>query len=84
MKHNEIVETLNYLYPNSQWTLNDLELTWLEDSPKPTKQEINNGFIALQNWKNTKIQEEAEKNAAKIAILEKLGLTADEAAAILG
>jgi gamma-glutamyl phosphate reductase len=36
------------------------------------------------NWQNERDIEKASKNAAKQAVLDKLGLTADEAAILLG
>ena len=72
------------LYPNSQWTLNGENydgLVWLSDTPKPTKAKLDSYWpdieTELANRKTAKI-------AARQAVLDKLGLTADEAAALLG
>ena len=71
-------------FPDSEWTLNgdDYEgLTWLSNSPKPTKQELDD------LWEPTVEavkQKNADAVAARQAILDRLGITADEAALLLG
>jgi hypothetical protein len=53
-----IAEALSHFLPNSQWTLNGDKyegLTWIDDSPKPTKEQIEEWVlqipIILQNKK---------------------------------
>ena len=71
-------------YPNTEWTLNGDEytgLTWLSDTPKPTQEELD----AL--WEPTLAlieQEKADKTAARQALLDRLGITEDEARMLLG
>jgi len=78
---------LSIHYVGKSWSLNgdDYEgLTWLDESPKPTKDELD----AL--WESTQaiqIAKQQEKIAAKESALSKLtviGLTADEVKALLG
>ena len=70
-------------YQGSEWTLNGDEytgLTWLSDTPKPTQEELD----AL--WEPTlqlMAQEKADKEAARQALLNRLGITADEARMLL-
>lgn len=70
-------------YPNTLWTLNGDSydgLNWLDESPKPTKEELD------AQWDIVKAEMKAEIKAektAKIAILEKLGLTESEVALLL-
>jgi len=71
-------------YAGKQWTLDGDEytgLTWLDDSPKPTKAKLDSLWAEVQ-------QEIADEKTAKVAtrqaVLDKLGLTADEAAALFG
>ena len=71
-------------YPNAKWNLNGdnyAGLDWLDDSTKPTK-------IALDNlWQTVLDEIESEqiaKSNAKASLLERLGITADEAALLLG
>ena len=71
-------------YAGSEWTLNGDEydgLTWLSDSPQPTQEELD----AL--WEPTLAmieQEKADKTAARQALLDRLGITEDEARMLLG
>ena len=46
-----------------------------------TKQQFEDGFAAYDTWK---AQQESERVAAKAALLDRLGITADEAALLLG
>ncbi len=71
-------------YAGKQWTLdgdNYDGLTWLDDSTKPTKTKLDSLWTEVQ-------QEIADEKTAKIAqrqaVLDKLGLTADEIAALFG
>ena len=71
-------------YAGSEWTLNGDEysgLTWLSDTPTPTQEELD----AL--WEPTLAlieQEKADKTAARQALLDRLGITEDEARMLLG
>lgn len=71
-------------FPGEVWTLDGEEysgLTWLSDSTKPTKKQLD----AL--WESTvnKIQgDKAAAAQAKQAILDRLGITEEEAKLILG
>ena len=74
---------LTYKYKNTEWALDgdDYEgLVWLSDTPKPTKAELD------AQWDEVKaiIQAEAEAKAAqKAALLDRLGITEDEAKLLL-
>jgi hypothetical protein len=74
-------------YIGKSWTLNGDEyegLTWLSDTPKPTKEELD----AL--WESTQAQvaeEKVQAQATKTSALSKLaglGLTQDEIKALIG
>ena len=71
-------------YPNMEWTLNGDDysgLTWLSPTDKPTQEELD----AL--WEPTLAlieQEKADKTAARQALLDRLGITEDEARMLLG
>lgn len=71
-------------YAGNEWTLNGDDytgLTWLSNTPKPTKAKLDSLWAEVQQ----EIADEANaKIATKQAVLDKLGLTADEAAALLG
>ena len=74
-------------YPGQEWTLNGDEyegLTWISDTPKPTKQELD------ELWEEVLADIEAEKKAKEdakasaIAKLQALGLTVDEVSVAFG
>jgi len=79
------VLTVNY--PDAEWTLNGDTyngLTWLSDTPKPTQQELDAAWPAVQQARQ---DAEAAKVAARQSGLDKLaalGLTVDEVSAVFG
>jgi len=71
-------------YAGKQWTLDGDEytgLTWLDDSPKPSKATLDGLWAEVQQ---EIADEKIAKAEAKASALAKLGLTADEAQALLG
>lgn len=75
---------LTHKYQGSEWTLNGEDydgLTWLSDSPKPSKKTLDDLWETVKNEIITQAQNKA---ANKAALLERLGITADEAALLLG
>ena len=71
-------------FTDGLWTLNgdDYEgLTWLSDTKKPTKKELDDLWPATIEAVEKKA---ADAVAARQAILDRLGITSDEAALILG
>ena len=70
-------------YPDAQWNLNgdDYEgLDWVSDSKKPTKAELE------KLWPVVQAELEAQKQAkinARAALLERLGITEEEARTLL-
>jgi hypothetical protein len=70
-------------YAGSEWTLSgdDYEgLTWLSNTPKPTKSTLDGLWQEVQDL----IKTEAETKATqKAALLERLGITEDEAKLLL-
>ena len=80
----DYTEILSRRYKGKQWHLvgNNYDgLTWLDESTKPTKTKLDSFWAEVE----TEIANEtAAKLAARQAVLDKLGLTADEAAALLG
>ena len=81
MNHIDIVNALSVIRPNALYHLKDEELTWLdENQTEPTKAEIEAGVIAYQS----KIQQDqAEAAAKRQALLDKLGITEEEARLLL-
>jgi hypothetical protein len=75
---------LNTHFDGSQWTLNGNDydgLTWLSDTPKPTKKKLDDLWPATLEAIE---QKKADAIATRQALLERLGITADEAALLLG
>ena len=74
---------LTIKYKEQEWALNgeDYEgLTWFSKTPKPSKVELD------AQWEDVKMERDAaitSKLQAKAALLERLGITADEATLLL-
>ena len=73
-------------YPNTEWTLNGDEydgLTWLSDTPKPSKAELDALWdatvAAIEAEKQAKLDAKASAEAKLLA----LGLTVDEIRSVL-
>jgi hypothetical protein len=82
MKHSEISETLQFIRPNAEWSLSGDKLTWLnENQTQPTEAEIKAGWVIYKADQESKAQTNA---LAKSALLDKLGITEDEAKLLLG
>jgi hypothetical protein len=83
MTNLEIVKALISLKPNAEWTIsgdNYEDLIWLSNGNPPTLAEIE-AEIALLPTKEAAAQ--AAKASEKAALLERLGITADEAVLLL-
>jgi len=77
-------EVLQMLCPDTEWSLigNNYEnINWFGQNPPITKEQFEDGFAAYDAWK---AEQESEKATAKAALLERLGITAEEAALLLG
>ena len=75
---------LSKKYEEKEWILDGdfyEELNWLDDSPKPTKEELDALWESVQQ---EVIAEKTAKTAARQAVLDRLGITAEEAQLILG
>lgn len=75
---------LSRKYAGSEWTLNGDHyegLTWISDSKKPSKAELDKLWLVVQE---EIVSEAAAKAVAKAALLDRLGLTQEEAKALLG
>jgi hypothetical protein len=74
---------LSRRFSDSEWTLNGDDysgLTWLSETSKPTKASLDSLWPKVQ----TEIEAEVEAKAAtKAALLERLGITAEEAKLLL-
>jgi hypothetical protein len=70
-------------YPDTEWTLNGDDyagLIWLSESGKPTKSNLDAFWAEVQAEINAEAQNKAN---AKVELLERLGITAEEAKLLL-
>jgi len=81
MNHSEKVKSITFIRPNAEFVLNGDELTWLDGiQDQPTQKEIEAGWKAYQTAEKVKIETQAQ---AKAELLERLGITEDEAKLLL-
>jgi len=76
-------EVLNMLCPEIQWVVrndNYEEIDWLGAKPAITKKQFTDGFAKYDVWKT---EQDSDRATAKSALLERLGITADEAKLLL-
>ena len=82
MEHIEKVKSILFIRPNADFILSGEDLEWLDDTQvEPTDAEIAAGLVAYKAAQKTETKAQA---AAKAAILDRIGLTADELKTILG
>jgi hypothetical protein len=81
LTHNEIVKSIQYIRPNAAFVVNGLDIQWLDtEQSQPTELEIQQGWIDYQ----AKIEiDKAEESAKRQALLNKLGITEEEAKLLL-
>lgn len=83
----DIAMILTRRYQGQEWTLDGDEyagLTWLSDSPKPTKAELEKLWPVVQAEIEAEVQARLERKQSVIEKLGALGLTADEVADVFG
>ena len=81
MEHTNKVKAILFIKPNADFILRDDELEWLDKTQiEPTALEIKAGWVAYQE---AQIVEAEAKAQAKAELLERLGITADEAKLLL-
>jgi len=75
-------DVLNMLIPNGGWAIygNDFEGIQFVECEPITKKQFEAGFAKFDAWK---AEQDAIKESAKSALLDKLGITADEAKLLL-
>lgn len=76
-------DVLKMLIPDGGWVISgdDFDSIQFIEATPITKEEFEAGFALVDAWKT---EQEAAKAAQRQAILDRLGLTADEAALLLG
>jgi hypothetical protein len=76
-------EVLEMLCPNTEWVITEDDfnsIQWIKGEPI-TEAEFDAGFAQYDAWKAA---QEAAKAHERAALLERLGITEDEAALLLG
>jgi len=77
-------EVLQMLCPNIEYVLigeKYTDIDWLGANAPITKAQFEAGFAQFDAWKEEQVAAQA---SARTALLERLGITADEAALLLG
>ncbi len=81
---NYLAKAIDKLKPNSEYTFQDEDystITWISlEGDAPTQKQIDEAIKAIKIEEKTA---EANKAAAKAALLERLGITEDEAKLLL-
>lgn len=83
----DIATILTRRYEGSEWTLDGDDytgLTWLSDTPKPSKKTLEGLWVEVQAEIAAEIQAEIEARESAIAKLAALGLSVDEIQAAFG
>lgn len=83
----DYAQILTRKYAGSEWTLNGDKysgLTWLSDTPKPKKAELDALWPEVEAEIAAEAQARVDARASAIAKLEALGLTVDEVSAAFG
>jgi hypothetical protein len=77
-------EVLEMLLPTGGWIItgDDFDsIVWVDNRPKCTKAQFTAGFAQYDAWK---AEQDATKATARQAVLDRLGITSEEAQLILG
>jgi len=83
----DITVILTQRYPDAEWTLNGDNysgLTWLSDTPKPTKKALEALWADVQAEIADEAQARVDAKASAVAKLQALGLTVDEVQVAFG
>jgi hypothetical protein len=81
MNHYDKTKSILHIRPNAEFILSGDELTWIDETQtQPTEEEIEAGWVAYQA---AQIAEAEAKAAQKAALLNRLGITEDEAKLLL-
>ena len=83
----DYAQILTRKYAGAEWTLNGDDytgLTWLSDTPKPKKADLDALWPEVQAEIEAEAQARLDAKASAIAKLEALGLTVDEVKVAFG
>jgi hypothetical protein len=81
MEFKNVAEAILFIRPNAVFSLRNNQIEWLdENQTEPTEAEIKAGWVACQAAQKAEAEAKAQ---AKAELLERLGITADEAKLLL-
>ena len=83
----DIAQILSRKFEGAEWTLDGDDytgLTWLSDTPKPSKKTLEGLWAEVQAEIAEEAQAKLDAKASAIGKLEALGLTVDEVSAAFG
>jgi hypothetical protein len=83
----DYTQILTRKYPGNEWTLNGDNysgLTWLSDTPKPTKKALEAHWPDVQAEIAAEAQAKIDAKASAVAKLQALGLTVEEVSVAFG
>ena len=81
LEHNQITRAIAFIRPNAGFAVNDSQIVlWESEETQPTMEEIEAGWVAYQAAQEAEAEAKATQKAA---LLDRLGLTEDEAKLLL-
>jgi membrane protein involved in colicin uptake len=81
MNHKDKVKAILFIRPNAEFVLRDLDIEWMDtNQTQPTEEEIAQGWI---DYQAKEAADKAAADAKKQALLDKLGITEEEAKLLL-
>jgi hypothetical protein len=82
MEHIDKLNAIRYIRPNASFIMRENDIEWLdEEQALPSDSEIEAGLVSYKQWLE---QNKIEKAQARIVLLDKLGITEEEAKLLLG
>lgn len=81
MEHTDKLNAIRHIRPNASFVMRGDEVEWLDsEQAQPNESEIEAGLISYREYLTEKAQQQSE---AKAALLERLGITEEEAKLLL-
>lgn len=81
MNHKDKVKAILFIRPNAEFVLRDLDIEWMDaNQTQPTEEEIAQGWV---DYQAKEVADKAVADAKRQALLDKLGITEEEAKLLL-
>jgi hypothetical protein len=81
MEHTDKLNAIKHIRPNASFIMRGNDIEWLDqEQTLPSDSEIEAGLVSYKQWLE---QNEIDKAQAKAALLNKLGITEEEAKLLL-